>query len=108
MAQFTEDEYVLCTYAALYGEDELGGFAAMNLNGHSMRSIQHNTIEDKIRNIVADLDGMQIHRCAKWRPLTGRAGGVGPRYTGWDIVEPRTRLSRQDQLAQCLSILRRT
>lgn len=102
---FTEDEYVLCTYAAFYGDEELGGFAAMNLNGHHLRSIEHNSIEDKIRNIVADLDGQGIRRSPKWTPFAGTTTGGGPRYTGWKIVEPQTRLSRQALLDKCLSIL---
>jgi hypothetical protein len=97
---FTDDEYVLCTYAALYGAEDLGGVAAMNLNSHPGSSIK-----DKVRNIAADLDGKKIKRCPAWSVLTGTTTGSGPRYTAWNKVEPLTRLSQEDLLRRCRNIL---
>jgi hypothetical protein len=105
---FTDAEYVLCTYAAINGEEDLGGFAAMNLNGHTMRSVEHNSIEDKIRNIVADLKGVGKDYCSKWRPLSGTTTHRPPRYTRWDIVEPLTHFTREELLAKCIAILARS
>lgn len=99
---YTTEEYTLCTYAAMYGDEDLGGIYVMNLNGHPGTSVQ-----DKVRNIATDLDGMRIARHPKWRRLTGRTSGMGPRYTRWDLVEPLTRLPSEVLLERCRIILGR-
>jgi hypothetical protein len=97
---FSEDEYVLCAYAAMYGAEDIGGLIKANLNGHPPASLAM-----KVMNIVADLDAKDIKRSANWAPLTGTTTGLGTRFTGWIIVEPLTRLSQQQLLSKCRSIL---
>jgi hypothetical protein len=99
---FTEDEYTLCTYAAMYGADDLGGITALNLENHPPSSIVM-----KIMNIVADLDEEDISRSGNWAPLNGTAAGMGARRTGWQIVRPLTELPRPAFLERCQRILSR-
>lgn len=98
---FSPDEYVLCTYAALYGDADLGGLATINLSGHPRTSVR-----DKVRNLATDMDGVGIARSPKWPKLTGRTTGMGPRYTKWnDLVLPHALLRREVLLERCLAIL---
>lgn len=98
---FTEDEIVLCAYAALYNEAEVGGLDGI----HQLTRRSHSSISMKIRNIVAKLDEEHIPRNQRFTPLTGVTQGKSGRPTNWDIVAPLTRKPHGDFQAQCQSII---
>ncbi len=101
---FTEDEIVLCTYAALYDEGEFGGVQGV----HQLTRRSPSSISMKIRNIVAKLDEEGIARNHRLTPLTGTARGNGGRPTNWEVVGPLTRKPQRDLQAQCQSIVTAT
>jgi hypothetical protein len=98
---FTNDEIVLCAYAALYDENEFGGINA--IRQITQRPIS--SISMKIRNIASKLDEERISRNNRVTPLTGTPQGSKSRSTNWDIVEPLTRKSKRDFQAQCQAII---
>ena len=94
---FTNDEIVLCAYATLYDENEIGG-----INGiHQLTQRPLSSINMKIRNIAAKLDEEGISRSNQVVPLTGTPQGGKSRLTNWAVVEPLTRKSKRDFQAQC-------
>lgn len=98
---FTEDEIILCAYAALYDENEFGG-----INGiHQLTRRSPSSISMKIRNIAAKLDDESIPRNQRFTALTGTARGNEGRTTNWETVEPLTRKSQRDLQAQCQKIV---
>lgn len=100
-ATFTEDEILLCAYAARFEGDDFGGVEAIHtLTGRSRASIHL-----KILNIAAMLDEEGIARESKVTPLSGLPTGQRGRRTNWDIVLPLTGLSRQQHLAECQKVL---
>ena len=98
---FTEDEIVLCAYAALYNEAEVGGIDGI----HQLTRRSRSSISMKICNIVAKLDEEHIPRNQHFTPLTGVPQGKSGRSTNWDVIEPLTRRSQKDFQAQCQSII---
>lgn len=98
---FTADEIVLCAYAALYDENEIGGT-------NSIRQITQrplSSITMKIRNIAAKLDEEHISRDNRIIPLIGTPQGSKSRPTNWDVVEPLTRKPKRDFQEQCQAII---
>jgi len=98
---FTEDEIVLCAYAALYDEKEFDGVHGV----HQLTRRSPSSISMKMRNIVAKLDEEGIPRNHRLTPLTGTARGGGGRPTNWEIVGPLTRKPQRDLQAQCQRII---
>ena len=98
---FTEDEIVLCAYAALYNEADFGGIDGI----HQLTQRSRSSISMKIRNIVAKLDEERIPRNQQFTPLTGIAQGKSGRPTNWDVVAPLTRKPQKDFQAQCQIII---
>ena len=98
---FTKDEIVLCAYAALYNESEVGGIDGI----HQLTRRSRSSISMKIRNIVAKLDEEHIPRNQRFTPLTGVTQGKSGRPTNWDVVAPLTRKPQSDFQAQCRSII---
>jgi hypothetical protein len=60
----------------------------------------------KIQNIASMLDEAGVQRYSDESPLTGRPPGESGRKTNWEIVEPLSRLSKQEFLEKCKSIIR--
>lgn len=100
---FTEDEIVLCAYAALHNEAEFGGIEGI----HQLTRRSRSSISMKIRNIIATLDEKNISRNRSFTALAGVARGDGGRSTNWDIVEPLTRKPQTNFQAQCRDIIAR-
>ena len=98
---FTEDEIILCAYAAMYNEAEVGGIDGI----HQLTRRSRSSISMKIRSIVAKLDEERIPRNPRFMPLTGVTQGKSGRPTNWDMVAPLTRKSQKDFQAQCQSII---
>lgn len=98
---FTDDEIVLCAYAALYDENEFGG--VNGIRQITQRSLS--SISMKIRNIAAKLDEEHISRNNQVTPLTGTPQGSKSRSTNWGVVEPLTRKRKGDFQAQCEEII---
>lgn len=98
---YTEDEIILCTYAALYDENEFGEVDGVYRLTRRSRS----SISMKIRNIAAKLEEEGVPRNKRISPLNGTAQGQGSRPTNWEIVKPLTRLSQQSLQAQCRRIV---
>jgi predicted HNH restriction endonuclease len=98
---FTQDELVLCVYAALYDLNDFGG---LNLI-HSLRSRSLASIRMKIQNLVAMCDEAGISRQNSENPLTGLPQGQTGRRTNWDVVSHYSAVSRADHLQQCLRII---
>ena len=100
---FTEEEIILCAYAALYNEADVGG-----INGiHQLTRRSRSSISMKIRNIVAKLDEEHIPRNHRFTPLTGVTQGKSGRPTNWDVVASLTRKPQKDFQAQCQIIIAR-
>lgn len=98
---FTRDEIILCTYAVLYGDRDLGGIEAIQ----SLTNRSSGSIRMKIQNIAAMLDDAGIRRFSTVSPLTGLPPGQRGRSTNWEVVEPLTRRSRSDLLGDCRAVL---
>ena len=98
---FTEDEVVLCAYAALYDEYEFGGIDAIQ----RLTSRSRSSISMKIRNIAAKLEEEDLPRNNRITPLTGTAPGQGSRRTNWEIIEPLTRIPRRSLQTRCARIV---
>ena len=98
---FTEDEIVLCAYAALYDENEFGGVDTIQ----RLTSRSRSSINLKIRNIAAKLEEEGLPRNNRITPLTGTAPGQGSRKTNWETVEPLTHMPRQVLQTRCGSIV---
>lgn len=98
---FTPDEIMLCTYAAMYDKSDFGGISEIERLTH--RSLD--SIKMKIHNIAAMLDEAGVKRYSHVTPLTGRPQGQSGRMTNWEIVEPLCKLPKQAFLQECRSIL---
>ena len=98
---FTRDEVLLCTYAARFDVDDLGGVEAIQ----SLRRRSAGSIRMKIQNIASMLDEEGIQRESDVSPLTGRPPGESGRRTNWDWVEPLVPLSRSELLSKCKAVL---
>ena len=99
--KFTGEEIVLCIYAARYGEDDLGGFSAIE----SLCSRSRSSIQMKIRNLVALCDELQVSRETTEVPLSGTASGSTARQTNQMELKKYSVISRADHLAKCKEIL---
>ena len=84
-SRYTKEEVILCTYAAMYDENDFGGISAI----HSLENRSERSIKMKIMNIAAMLDEKKIMRFNKHRikPLTGLPTGVKGRRTNWETVK---------------------
>lgn len=98
---FTREEIILCTYAALYGDRDLGGVEAIQ----TVTNRGIGSIRMKIQNIAAMLDDAGVRRFSTVSGLTGLPPGQHGRSTNWEIVEPLTRRSRSELLNECRRIL---
>ena len=98
---YTENEIVLCTYAALYNDSDFGGSNAIHeLSKRSLPSIRL-----KISNIAAMLDEENIPRNKNISPLTGTAKGGKARRTDWKIVSKLVSIDRNTLLNRCKNII---
>lgn len=98
---FTQDEITLCTYAAIYDEQDFGGINAIC----RLTSRSRSSIDMKIRNIVTMLDEEGIPRYNSYTGLSSRLTGPSARRTNWDWVQPLTTLTRDGLLSQCRKVL---
>lgn len=98
---FTDGEIVLCTYAAMFNENDFGGLSRIT----SLRERSVGSLRMKRNNIVSMLDEEGIDRETTFQGLTGLTSGKGGRRTNWEIVEPLLNLSKSDFLSLCLNIL---
>ena len=98
---FTQDEIVLCTYAAMYEINDFGDSFKIETLTHRSKA----SISMKIQNIAAMLDEANIQRYNKIKALTGLPQGQSGRKTNWDIVVSIYKLPKQEFLKKCLSIL---
>lgn len=101
---FSEEEIILCTYAAIYDAKDFGGIE--EIHKISLRKI--GSIEMKIRNIATMLDEKRIPRHnKKISPLTGLPPGKKGRTTNWDIVKDLYPLEKEAFLAKCKMIIKK-
>lgn len=102
---YTEDEVILCTYAAMYSENDFGGINKIKLLQH--RSIS--SIKMKIKNIASMLDENGIKRFTydSISPLTGLPTGRTGRRTNWEIVSKICKLEKNVFLQKCKEILKK-
>lgn len=97
---FTKDEIILCTYAAMYDVEDIGGiFEIGKLTHRSLASIKM-----KIQNIASMLDDAGIKRKSSESPLTGLPHGQTGRKTNWNDVEPLSKVPRILFLQKCQEI----
>ena len=100
---FTKEEYVLCTYAARYGDHDLGVLQAINLRNHPPSSVL-----SKVRNIATDIRTTGRAADPKWKRLTGRTTGMASRFTGWyEFVAPVVDLPQVELLRMCNGLMLR-
>lgn len=101
--RFERQEVIVCAYVAMYGDEDLGGLAraaeSLNRDAGSLRL--------KVQNIVAMLDVRGLPRNPTTRPLAGRTTGRPPHDTDWVVIEPFTRILRNEHLAVCRLYLQR-
>ena len=102
--KYTEDEIVLCTYAAMYNADDFGGIEKI----HKLKDRSKASIEMKIKNIASMLDEENVkrHNYDNISPLTGLTTGKSGRRTNWNIVEKLHPLYQNDFLNTCKKIVK--
>ena len=98
---YTQDEVMLCTYAALYDQDEFGGIDVI----HRLTNRSVSSIKMKIQNIASILDEEGITRNPRVSALTGMPPGEAGRRTHWDTIRPLTSASREALQALCRKII---
>jgi hypothetical protein len=99
--RYTPEEIVLCTYVAMYDENDLVGLTIIaGLHGRGVGSLRM-----KRNNIASSLDQEGIVRETTFEALSGMPRGESGRRTNWEIVEPLLELSKLDFLLLCLNIL---
>jgi hypothetical protein len=99
--RYTNDEVILCAYAAIYDANDFGGIAAIA----ALTCRSKSSIPMKIRNIACTLDEKGVARHNAIRPLTGKTTGDHGRKTDWATVEPLTAVNRDALLSMCLQIV---
>lgn len=97
---YTEDEVVLCTYLALYGDQE---FTELDIFEKYNRPLA--SIKMKVKNIAAMLDEEEITRFSNIPSLSGVTTGQTGRRTNWDWVARVHPLSQEQFLSRCVDIL---
>lgn len=99
---FTQDETVLCAYAAMYDENDLCGLKRIAMvESRSEASIKH-----KIQNLVEMLAGNGIEYFSNYKPATGaRQAATPPRETYWEEILPYFSLTRREFKRKCYEIL---
>lgn len=98
---FTKEEVILCTYAAIFDENDFGGISKIhNLTKRSLASIKM-----KIQNIASMLDEERIKRYSNVKPLTGKTTGESGRRTNWDIVKIYINKPKNVFLKECNKII---
>lgn len=101
---FTEEEIVLCTYAAMYDANDFGGTNEIC----KVRLRKKSSIDMKIRNIATMLDEKGIsRRNTKISQLTGLPSGEKGRTTNWDVVKTLYPMKKDDFLNKCKIILKK-
>jgi hypothetical protein len=98
---YTNDEIILCTYAALYNSEVFGGI-------HKIQEIEHRSMDSinmKIMNIAAMLDYYGIKRQNNIKALQGLPEGKLGRNTNWDIVKDLCKLPSSELLEKCKIVL---
>lgn len=100
-SRYTYEEIILCTYAARFDERELGGYKAIG----QLRGRTNASVRAKILNIAAMLQEKGISRERDLATLSGTPEGKGPRMTDWEIVEPLTKLSKEELCGRCRVVL---
>ena len=102
---FTEEEIILCTYAAMYDANDFGGTNEIC----KVYSRKKTSIDMKIRNIATMLDEKGILRYnKKISPLTGLPPGEEGRTTNWDIVMELYPLDKAEFLNKCKMVIKNT
>lgn len=102
---YTEEEVILCTYAAMYSVNDFGGINKIQ----SLQNRSLDSIKMKIMNIASMLDENGIKRFTydSISPLTGLPTGCTGRRTNWEIVSKIYRLERNIFLQKCEEILKK-
>src|SRR5688500_16192073 len=98
---YTQNEVILCLYAAMYDENEFGGIGTI----HRISARSVSSIKMKIQNIAAILDEEGLPRNQRVAPLSGMPPGEAGRRTHWDIIEPLTKVTRDDLRSMCRKIV---
>ncbi len=98
---YTLNEVILCTYAAMYDQEEFGGIDTI----HRLTNRSISSIKMKIQNIAAILDEENIPRNQRVSALSGKPPGEAGRRTNWDIVEPLTTVTRDSYQTLCSRIV---
>lgn len=95
--RYERREVIVCAFVAMYGAEDLGGIErlAMPLNRDA------GSLRMKAQNIAAMLEAHGLPHSLQVSPLTGKKRGEGVRGTDWDVVEPFTRLRKDEHLAVC-------
>ena len=101
---YTEEEVILCTYAAMYSVNDFGGINKIQ----SLQNRSLDSIKMKIMNIASMLDENKIERFNydSVFPLTGLSTGRTGRKTNWNIVSKIYKLERNIFLQRCKEILK--
>ena len=79
---YTQDEVILCAYAAMYDEKEFGGIDTIR----RLRARSVSSIKMKIQNVAAILDEENIPRNPRISALSGMPPGEAGRRMHWDMV----------------------
>ncbi len=102
---FTKDEIILCTYAAIFNENDFGGIRKI----HNLADRSLSSIKMKIQNIASMLDeqGIKRYNYDKVKALTGKTTGESGRRTNWNIVNLYIDKPKDVFLTECNEILRK-
>ena len=78
---FSQEELILCIYAARYDTGDIGGIEAVQ----SLHSWSYASIKMKVQNIVAMLDEEGVGRTNSEHALTGLPAGKKGRRTNCNL-----------------------
>ena len=98
---YTNNEIVLCTYLALYGES----FFLITKKIATIGKRSEASVKMKVQNIAAMLDEAGVDRSQDIKALTGVTTGQDGRKTNWDVVSQLLKISKEEHKQMCKEII---
>lgn len=97
---YTENEIIVCTYIARFGNDDFSEHDVVKITNRSLSSIKM-----KVQNIAAMLNEAGAKTSDQVSKLTGLPQGQTGRKTNWNVVKQYQTLPKDEHRKRCSAIL---